>query len=73
MKTLFSILCTFFLFICSFQPALILVDYQINRDFYEFHCENKAKKEILCNGKCLLTKNSNQNNNTSQFLKICFD
>lgn len=43
-------------FAASFQNSLFIVDYQINRNFYETHCINRAKPQLNCHGKCMLKK-----------------
>ena len=70
MKMWFSILFTTMLLFCSSQSTLLLVDYHVNQDFYELHCENKAKPELNCHGKCQLSKTENQKPQ-SQLLLIC--
>lgn len=60
-------------FVSSFQQSLIFVDYEINREFYLEHCENKTRPELLCNGKCQLRKDAEKYSGTSQMLKICFE
>lgn len=40
------------------KPLLPVVDYMINYDYFvNVLCENKAKPELKCNGKCQLMKN----------------
>lgn len=46
------------------------MDYYVNQDFYELHCENKSKPELECHGKCQVTKPENQKPQ-SQLLLIC--
>jgi len=42
----------------SLKPILPVVDYIINYDYItKVLCENKAKPEMKCNGKCQLMKN----------------
>lgn len=45
-------------FLISLKPVLPVVDYIINYDYItRVLCENKAKPELKCNGKCQLMKN----------------
>ena len=73
MKILWSILLSFIVFASSFQSSLVLIDYHINQEFYETHCENKDKPELSCHGKCQL--NQEQEKNTALYLvaKFCFE
>lgn len=56
-------------FMASFQSSLVLVDYQVNRDFYELHCTNKDKPDMNCHGKCQL--NSEQKQSIRMVAKFC--
>ena len=40
----------------SFSRYFIIADYYTNRNAYAEFCENKAKPELHCNGKCQLEK-----------------
>ena len=60
-------------FTSSFQSSLVLIDYHINQDFYETHCENKDKPELSCHGKCQLKKESSNNNEILLVAKFCFE
>ena len=44
----------------SFNRMLVIGDYYINTGSYAVNCENKAKVEIHCNGKCQMTKKLKQ-------------
>lgn len=71
MKLLISIFITFTI---ALRPALPLVDYVVNYDYIVSKlCENKSKPEIMCNGKCYLSKElakNNQSSNKSESTKI---
>ncbi|MCD9853863.1 hypothetical protein LUD75_04065 [Epilithonimonas sp. JDS] len=54
MKSLFTL---FIIFTIALRPLMPMVDYAVNYDFINKNlCENKAKPELLCNGKCYLKK-----------------
>lgn len=73
MKLAFSILFTSIVLICSFQNSLLVIDYEINRDIYELLCENQDKPEMMCNGKCLLSKKTDTTQSSSLTAKIFID
>ena len=73
MKGFFLTILSTLIFMASFQNSLILVDYQINRDFYEVHCENKAKPEMDCHGKCQMKKESEKSTSPFKLLKYSFE
>lgn len=57
MKTLFSVAVLFTVMLHSFSNLLIIGGYYINKNYIaENLCENKAKPELQCEGKCHLTK-----------------
>jgi len=69
LKSLF----TFFIILTiALRPLMPMVDYAVNYDFINKNlCENKAKPELLCNGKCYLKKeiakaSGNQTKNDSR-------
>ncbi|KFC23266.1 hypothetical protein [Epilithonimonas lactis] len=73
MKSLF----TFFIILTiALRPLVPLMDYAVNYDFINKNlCENKAKPELLCNGKCYLKKeiaktSTDQSKNDSR-INIC--
>lgn len=70
MKIWFSIVFSSLLLLCSSQSTLLWVDYSMNQDFYELHCENKSKPQLECHGKCQMSKNEQTKQNV-QLLKIC--
>jgi len=73
MKYFSSFILSFIVFVGSFGSSLVLLDYQINRDFYELHCINKDKPEMNCHGKCQLKKNAENSPEKFQFVKIYYD
>jgi len=50
----------------SFQKGLIISDYYINTAAYAANCENKAKVELHCNGKCQMMKKLRQEDEKDQ-------
>jgi len=57
MKKVFSITMTILFLLVSFQQALIVVHFKLNQqDIENQFCENKAKPELQCHGKCHLKK-----------------
>lgn len=40
------------------QSMMLLVDYHINRAFYEQYCINQAEPQLDCHGKCQVRKNT---------------
>lgn len=73
MKRFFLTILSALIFLASFQNSLILVDYQINRDFYEIHCVNKAKPELNCHGKCEMQKERSKNESLLKVVKYSFE
>lgn len=73
MKALFSIILSTIIFTASFQSSLLMIDYQINRNFYEIHCVNKAKPEMDCHGKCQMQKQSENSSNPFNLVKYSFE
>ncbi len=73
MKYFVSFILSFVVFLASFQSSLLFWDYQINRDFYEMHCVNKANPEMDCHGKCEMQKESEQTNSPLNIVKIGFE
>ena len=53
----------------TFAKGIIILDYGINMDAYMEHCENKAKPQLNCNGKCgmykMLEKEEKQDSSSS--------
>ena len=50
-----------------------MIDYQINKNFYEIHCVNKAKPEMNCHGKCQMQKESEKSSNPFNLVKYSFE
>lgn len=73
MKATFSIFFSFIILVITTQNALFLVDYQINKGFYEEHCENKDKPEMQCHGKCQVKKEASSENNPINEIKFAFE
>ena len=73
MKRFFLTILSALIFLASFQNSLILVDYQISRDFYEIHCVNKARPELNCHGKCEMQKESSKNESLLKVVKYSFE
>lgn len=47
----------FIVVVLLFKPVFPVVDYLVNYDYFsKVLCENKAKPELQCNGKCALMK-----------------
>jgi hypothetical protein len=44
----------------SFQKALILTDYSVNRKAYEKNCINKSRPRLKCHGRCQMMKKMQQ-------------
>lgn len=73
MKALFSLILSLIIFTASFQNSLFMIDYQINRAFYEIHCINKDKPEMDCHGKCQVKKESDKSSNPFNQVKYSFE
>ena len=73
MKLLSVTILSFIIFIMSFQNSLIWVEYALNRDFYEMHCENKDKPELECHGKCQVKKDAEKSNSITDIVKVNFN
>jgi len=57
LKKLYTILLIFLIGFQSFSKVWIVASYQLNKDFIaNFLCENKAKPQLQCQGKCQLKK-----------------
>lgn len=48
------------------SSPFIVFDYYVNTATYAFHCENKAKPELHCNGKCQMAKELKQQEDRTQ-------
>lgn len=71
LKTLISL---FIIFIIALRPVMPLIDYTVNYNYITKNiCENRAKKEMDCKGKCYLAKElskSSQNSAKQDQLKL---
>lgn len=43
-------------FTSTFSRLFVVADYYVNTERYYKNCENKAKPQLKCNGKCQMTK-----------------
>ncbi|WP_052252080.1 hypothetical protein [Kaistella solincola] len=73
MKPAISLLLSIIIFGASFGDGLFMLDYKINRDFYEIYCVNKAKPEMDCHGKCQMKKNGEKTANFFSLVKYSFE
>ena len=73
MRGVFSILFSIMIFAASYQSSLLMIDYQINQNFYEIHCVNKAKPALECHGKCQMKKESEKSTNPFNQVKYAFE
>lgn len=47
----------------TIRPVLPMINYAVNYDYIvENLCENRAKPELMCKGKCYVSKELNKNN-----------
>ncbi len=73
MKKLLTYLILGIYILAAFKPYLPVIQYAVNYDFYKnVLCENKAKPELKCNGKCHLMKQmaATQDQNSTTKLPI---
>ena len=57
MKAFTAISLSLLILLLPLRNTLLLVDYQLNKDYVaSVYCVNKAKPELHCNGKCHLAK-----------------
>lgn len=73
MKSGITILLSFILFLASFQNSLFFIDYQLNKEYYKSFCVNKQRPELLCNGKCVVKKESEKENSPLSEIKYSFE
>lgn len=73
MKLIFSIILSSIIFTAGFQSSLFMIDYKLNRNFYEIHCINKAKPDTDCHGKCQIKKESKKSSNPFNLVKYSFE
>jgi hypothetical protein len=60
-------------FLVSIQNSLVILDYHINRDFYERVCINKDKPEMKCHGKCKMKEETSKNSAQTEIIKLGFE
>lgn len=53
-----------------FAPIIKVGDYYLNLQDYKENCINKDKIDIVCNGKCQLSKNLNDNTQEEPALNL---
>lgn len=63
MKAVFSLILSLIIFTASFQNSLFIIDYKMNKAYYEIHCMNKDKPEMDCHGKCQMKMESEKSSN----------
>lgn len=73
MKFGLSSILSLIVFLASFQNSLILVDYNINRDYYEALCINKDKPEMLCHGTCQIKKEAQKDPPQNEVVKLSLE
>ena len=73
MRFVFSLLFSLIIFGASFQNTLFVIDYKINRDFYEIHCINKANEQLDCHGKCQVREESEKTSTPFNLVKYSFE
>ncbi|MGB4772314.1 MAG: hypothetical protein WBP58_12685 [Chitinophagaceae bacterium] len=60
LRGLFAIICLLAFAGQTFSQALVVADYYFNTDAYKASCENKAKPQMKCHGKCQMAKKITQ-------------
>ena len=73
MRFVFASILSTLIFLATFQSGLMLIDYQINKEYYEALCINKDKPTLDCHGKCELKKETEKQSNQNQLIKISFE
>ncbi len=73
MKPCLVFILSLLVFCASFQNSLFLVDYQVNREFYETHCVNRDVPDMECHGKCQLKKNADEATSLANVVKYAFE
>ena len=67
MKTAVVSILILLLSIQTFSKWLIVIEFNLNKEFIAASlCENKAKPQLKCNGKCQLVKNLNEGEKESK-------
>lgn len=73
MKLLSAYLLTCLVFFSGTKNLFFLVDYQVNRNYYELVCENQNRPELNCHGKCQINKDTQKTTRTFSFSHFTFD
>ena len=73
MKPLLNILLSILIFGASLQNTLFMIDYRINKNFYEIHCINKAQPQLDCHGKCQMKKEAEKSSAPFNLVKYSFE
>lgn len=73
MKAVFSLILSLIIFTASFQNSLFIIDYKMNKAYYEIHCMNKDKPEMDCHGKCQMKMESEKSSNPISQVKFTFE
>lgn len=73
MKLLCAYLLTSLVLFTGTKNLLFLVDYQVNRNYYELICENQNRPELDCHGKCQAGSDSKQSSAGFSFSHFSFE
>ena len=73
MKLLCAYLLAGLVLFAGTKNLLFLVDYQVNRDYYELICENQNRPELDCHGKCQAGSDSKQSSAGFSFSHFSFN
>jgi hypothetical protein len=66
MKKVISITLSVLLLLIAFQQTLLLIHYNLNKDYIEkIYCVNKENKQLHCHGKCHLNKSIEKTSETT--------
>jgi hypothetical protein len=67
MKALAISILIFLMAVQTFSKWLVLLEYRLNQNYFErVLCENKAKPELQCKGKCAVMKKMAEEDSSSQ-------
>lgn len=70
MRLAVSVLFSVFIFLAGCKNFFVLVDYGLNRDFYEQLCENKDKPQMQCHGKCQVKNETEKDTSQNVITKL---
>ena len=73
MRFVFATILSCIIFLATFQSGLLIIDYNVNKDYYEALCVNKDKPEMDCHGKCEMKKESEKQSSQNEIIKISFE